>query len=328
MIGTETKDIERKVVSILKIVSESKEPLGARLISQKLKTYNISLSERTVRYHLKLMDERGLTELIGREGRKITTRGKQELEEALVVDKVGLVITRIEQLAFRTDFNWSNGTGVVPVNISLFPQKKFDKAVQIMKPVFKAGLCVSDKVGIAREGQHLGEVTVPRGYIGLATVCSIVINGCMLKAGVPMDSRFGGILQLKSRKPLRFIELIHYAGSSLDPTEVFIRARMTSVMDAAKKGEGKILANFRAIPSLSRSIAAEVIEKLVGVGLHGLLIMGNINEPVCEVPGELNRIGMVLYGGMNPVAAAVEAGIEAKNFAMSTIMEYDTLTKI
>jgi HTH-type transcriptional regulator, global nitrogen regulator NrpRI len=328
MVDAETKNIEWKVISILKIIADSREPVGARLISQKIKDYGIDLRERTIRYHLKMMDERGLTQLIGRDGRQITEQGKHELEEALVGDKVGLAITRIELLAFRTNFDWRKGTGPVPVNISLFPQKQFDKAVQIMKPVFKAGLGVSDRVGVAWEGHRLGDIVIPKGYIGLATVCSVVINGCMLKAGIPMDSRFGGILQIKNNKPVRFIELIHYAGSSLDPSEVFVRARMTDVKDALKRGEGKILANYRLIPSLCRSMATEVISKLAKVGLHGLVIMGNTNEPLSDVPGELNRIGMILYGGMNPVAATVEAGIEARNFAMSTVMEYAELINI
>jgi repressor of nif and glnA expression len=37
---------------------------------------------------------------------------------------------------------------------------------------------------------------------------------------------------------------------------------------------------------------------------------------------------MIILGGMNPVAAAEEAGIEAENYAMSTIMEYQDLTKL
>jgi repressor of nif and glnA expression len=36
---------------------------------------------------------------------------------------------------------------------------------------------------------------------------------------------------------------------------------------------------------------------------------------------------MILVGGLNPVAAAEEAGIEAENRAMSTVMEYQSLVK-
>ena len=328
MIGVETQEVERKERLILKILSDSQQPVGARVIARLLKDHGIYLGERAVRYHLKLMDERGLTRLVSRDGRLITELGIEELGNALVRDKVGFAIARIELLAFRTDFDWDKRTGTIPVNVSFFSKSKFEKALQAMKPIFAAGICVSDLVAVAHEGEKLGELIIPPGKTGLATVCSIVLNGTLLKAGVPMDSRFGGILQIKNHEPFRFVELIHYAGSSLDPSEVFIRARMTYVRDVAKTGHGKILANFREIPAQCRPIAENVIAKLKEAGLGGLLMMGNISEPICEIPVELNRIGMILIGGLNPVAAAAEAGIQAENYAMSTVMEYQKLKKI
>ena len=327
MIGFETQEVERKELSILRVLSDSREPLGARVVARRLKDLGVELGERAVRYHLKLMDERGLTRTVGRDGRLITESGIDELRSALVRDKVGFAISRIELLAFRTSFNPETRTGWIPVNISFFPRQNFDQALQAMKSAFAAGLCVSDLVAVAKEGERLGEITVPDGKIGLATVCSIVINGSLLKAGVPIDSRFGGILQVKNHQPLRFVELIHYAGSSLDPSEVFISARMTSVREVIATGNGKILANFREIPALCRPTAEEVIAKLKEAGLGGLLLIGNISEPVCEIPVELNRLGMILLGGLNPVAAAEEAGIEAENHAMGTVIEYQNLIK-
>ena len=292
------------------------------------KDHGSELGERAVRYHVKLMDVRGLTQHTGRDGRLITESGIKELQSALVRDKVGFALSRIELLAFRTSFDPQKRTGSVPVNVSFFPKEKFSEALQAMKPAFAAGLCVSDLVAVAEEGETLGQVIVPEGKIGLATVCSIVVNGSLLKAGVPMDSKFGGILQLRESQPLRLVELIHYSVSCMAHSEVFIRARMTSVSKVAKSGSGEILANFREIPALCRPIADEVVVKLKEAGLGGLLLMGDTSEPVCEIPVELNRIGIILLGGLNPVAAAEEAGIEGRNHAMSTIMEYQNLTKV
>jgi hypothetical protein len=55
--------------------------------------------------------------------------------------------------------------------------------------------------------------------------------------------------------------------------------------------------------------------------------MGNTSEPVCETTVELNRIGIILLGGLNPVAAVEEASIEVETHAMSAVMEYQKLTK-
>jgi len=99
------------------------------------------------------------------------------------------------------------------------------------------------------------------------------------------------------------------------------------VSDAARTGNGKILANFREIPALCYPIVEEVVSRLKEAGLGGLMIMGKTSEPVCEIPVEINRIGMIFIGGLNPVAAAEEAGIQAENYAMSTVMEYKKLKK-
>jgi repressor of nif and glnA expression len=326
-VGFETQDVERKTIAIMRILRDSPEPLGARVISHHLKDHGIELSERAVRYHLKLMDERGFTESVGRDGRLITQLGLEELESALVSDKIGFVASKIELLAYQTEFDIDKRQGKVPVNISFFPVRQFKKAIEVMKGAFQAGICVSDLVAVARQGEKLGGIVVPQGKIGLATVCSVIINGALLKAGIPMDSKFGGILQIKNHKPLRFVELIEYSGSSLDPSEIYITSKMTSVGQAARKGEGRILANFREIPATCQPIAEKVVASLEEAHLGGVLMMGEVSKSVCEVPVELNKVGMILTGGLNPVAAAVESGIEVENRAMSTIMEYEDLTK-
>jgi len=326
-VGFETQDVERKTIAIMRILRDSPEPLGARVIAQSLKGHGVELGERAVRYHLKLMDERGFTQSEGRDGRLITQLGLEELESALVSDKVGFVASKIEFLACQTDFDIDKRQGKVPVNVSFFPEKQFKKAIEIMKRVFQAGICVSDLVAVARQGENLGEIIVPQGKIGLATVCGVIINGALLKAGIPMDSRFGGILQIKNHKPLRFVELIQYPGSSLDPSEIYIASKMTSVGQVARKGEGKILANFREIPAICQPEAEKVVAGLKEADLNGVLMVGEVSKSVCEAPVELNKVGMILTGGLNAVAAAVESGIEIENHAMSTVMEYQDLIK-
>lgn len=327
MMGYERHEVERKVLAILKILSESTEPMGARVIAQRLQDYGVDLKERAVRYHLKIMDERGLTRLIGRDGRLITETGIEELKSALVSDKVGFVIGKIELLAYQTTFDWKKRQGQIPVNVSLFQAEKFKKAREVMSKAFEAGICVSDLVAVAGEGEKLAGVAVPEGKIGFATVCSVITNGALLKAGIPMDSKFGGLLQIRNHKRFRFVELINYAGSSLDPSGIFITSRMTSVRQVVREGEGKVLANFREIPALCRPVAEEVISGLREAGIGGLLVMGDTSQSVGEVPVELNKIGMIILGGLNPVAAALEAGIEAENHAMSTVMDYRDLKK-
>lgn len=323
------EDIERKVLLILKILNENSEAQGARVIARKMKERGVQLSERTVRYHLKLMDERGLTKLVGRrDGRIITGLGLDEINNARVRDKISLSISRIDVLSFKTTFDIKKRRGLVPVNISFFPQKQFSKALTVMKPVFRKRIAVSELVAVAAAGEKLGEVIVPEGKIGMATVCSILINGVLLKHGIPIDSKFGGILQVKNGDPLRFVELINYSGSSLDPSEIFIRGKMTSVREVVKKGEGKILANFREIPSLGRALVEDIMAGFSKAGIGGALSIGTVGNPICQTEVDINKVGLILVGGLNPVAAAYEEGFDVDNQAMSTVMEYEDLCSI
>lgn len=323
------EDIERKVLLILKILHENPEPAGARVIARRMSEQNVQLSERTVRYHLKIMDERGLTKLVGRrDGRIITEQGLAEISDARVQDKMGLSISRIDVLSFKTTFDIKKKRGLVPVNVSFFPKEQFSQALKVMKPVFAKKLAVSSRVAVAQAGGALGDITVPQGKVGLATVCSIVINGVLLKHGIPIDSKFGGILQMRRGEILRFVELIHYAGSSLDPSEIFIRGKMTSVGQVVKEGEGKILANFREIPALSRSLVENIMDDFAKAGIHGALSIGGTGHPVCQTHVDVNKIGVILIGGLNPVAAACESGLDVDNKAMSTVMEYEKLNNI
>ena len=327
MIGEESREVEREKVAILRILGDHPGAIGSNIIARRLKDeYGIELSERAVRYHLRLLDERGLTQKVSRrDGRDITRQGLEELKNAMVADKVGFVIDKIELLSYRASFDINRRQGMVPINISVFPREKFRSALKAMAGAFKAKLCVSDLVAVAEEGERLGDMLVPEGNTGLATVCSIVVNGALLKEGIPMDSRFGGLLQLKNNEPWRFTELIEYAGSSLDPSEILIASRMTRIREVLSSGDGKILANFREVPAVSIPVVEVVMKKLREAGIGGLTMMGEVGKPMCEVPVGLNKVGMVLTGGLNPVAAAVEAGINVANIAMGGLIDYKEL---
>ena len=49
---------------------------------------------------------------------------------------------------------------------------------------------------------------------------------------------------------------------------------------------------------------------------------------LCKISVEVNSVGMVLLGGLNPVAVAEEMGIQTENQAMSTTMEFSRLRPI
>jgi repressor of nif and glnA expression len=255
----------------------------------------------------------------------ITAEGRQEVKEALAPQQLGLVRDKLELLAYLTTFRPEKRSGQLAINTSLIAKGDFKKAVAAMSDVFKAGICVSDLVLTAAEGEKLGAVVVPAGKVGFATVCGATINGVLLKAGVPTEFRFGGVLEIRDSRPRRFVAITEYAGTSTDPSEQFIQAKMTSVGQAARTGTGKILGAFRTIPAPAREVVEKKADVMREAGIKGLYAIGETSEPLCQVPVALNRVGLVQLGGLNPVAAAVEAGIEVENVAESGMVDFKSL---
>jgi len=320
--------MNKTMLAILKILDKHPDTiLGSRELSRQLRLHGVELTERTVRYHLRILDERGFTKVFGKEGRMITPKGKEELSHALVSEKVGFVISKIETLSYLTNLDLDKGEGNIILNVSFFPSAKLKEALRIMKPVFSSPYVMSDNVVMQIGGEKIGDIIIPEGQIGFGTICSVTINGIFLKAGIPITSKFGGVLQIENAEPSRFTALISYEGSSLDPLEIFIKSGMTDVMNAVKHHDGKILASFREIPVVCLEKAEELSENMKDKGIGGILHIGSPNQPLLEMPVTMDKAGVVVVGGLNPIAALEEAGIPTVSKAMSTLYKISDLKR-
>lgn len=318
------KETERKTNAILQIIAATAEPIGSAEIAERLKEQGIMMSERTVRYHLKTLSDKGLLKVFWKEGRVITSKGREELSDSLVFDKVGLMSARIEAMAYQLDFDLENKSGNVILNISFIPEAVFSEALKLMRPVFEKKYATSDLVLTARNGEELAGIKVPEGKVAFGTLCSINLNGILLKHSIPVASRFGGILQIEGSRPVRFTEIIDYNGSTLDPHEIFIRSRMTSV-GLACQGAGKILAGLREIPAAAASEAEALIRRSEAAGLGRALLLGRSGQMLLGVPVGMERVGLVVPGGLNPLAVVEEQGINTESKALVSFVDYQRL---
>jgi repressor of nif and glnA expression len=106
---------------------------------------------------------------------------------------------------------------------------------------------------------------------------------------------------------------------------MFIKSKMTAVSDAVAGGNGSILASFREIPVVCLDKAEKLARTLEKRGIRGILMIGSPNKPLLEVPVGIDKAGIVIIGGLNPVAVLEEHGISTESKAMSTLFEYSRL---
>ena len=321
-------EISRKSLAILRVLDSANEAVGAGAVAEALKAYGVDLTERAVRYHLEHLDVAGYTEPLGRSGRRITERGRQEVAHAHVADKVGLVFARLEALAYLMTFDVASGRGTIVLNVSHVPLDQAKRALAIMRAPLASRLCTSRKVAIVPPGGRLGDHVVPERMVGIGTVCSVTINGVLYSQGIPVHSVFGGLLAVESYEPTRFIDLVQYGATSLDPLEIFIKGGATSVAQSVAKGAGVVGAGFREFPAVARDHVIELVDRAARWGLHGVLAIGGPSQPLCEAQVGLGRCGMVVCAGLNAIAAIEEARIATRSHAMATICEYEQLTDI
>ncbi len=315
----------KRAVGILRALREAGRPLGASRLARDLEAMGVDMSQRTVRYYLAMLDREGMTRSCGRKGREITPLGEQEVANSSVAEKVGFIAAKMDELACQMTFQPRRRSGTIIINVSMVPGDRIEQAVEEMTAVFEAGLGMGRFVAVGRPGESLGRMRTPDGQFAIGTVCSVSINGALLAEGIPAVSRFAGLLEVAEHQPVRFTEMIYYDGTSLDPLEVFISGRMTTVREAARTGKGVIGASFREIPAVAVPRVRKICAKLGQIGLGGLLVVGKPNRPLLEVSVPEGRAGLVVLGGLNPVAAIQEAGIATYSKALTGLYEFERL---
>ncbi|MBN1757811.1 MAG: DUF128 domain-containing protein [Chitinispirillaceae bacterium] len=300
----------RARIAILQVLEELGESAGAQKIADMLNASGVELQARSIRFHLQRMDQEGLTTSTARhEGRQITDTGRELLSRNSVVNKVGFISSVMDDLGYRMTFEVKSGRGNVIANIVRISEADLSRAIHYMKPVFRAGLSMGDRIAVRMPGHYFGSHEVKRGKVILSTICSVTINGIFQKAGIPVISRFGGLVEMRGGTPRRFLEVTEYRGTSTDPHKMFIMSGMTDVNKFAATGNGIIGVSFREFPSAAAEKARKLVTRLRESNLNGVLAIGHPNRPLMDIRVSDGRTAMVTIDGLNPIAALHEAGI-------------------
>jgi repressor of nif and glnA expression len=315
----------RKRLAILEILRSASAPTSSGKIAAALQDAGQDISERTVRLYLQQLDQEGQTECVGRLGRRITPQGLEELGASNLLQRVGYMSARIDQMSYQMDFDLATRSGNVVVNMTLVSAETLRSRLPQIVEVFRQGYAMGTRVALLKPGEHLGEFTIPDGLLGFCTVCSVTLNGVLLKHGIPVRSLFCGLLELHEGQAVRFAELINYDGCSIDPLEMFIRSGMTDYVGAISTGNGRIGAGFREVPAESYDAVVSLAAQLDRIGLGAFLKVGGAGQTLFNIPVRAGCSGAVVIGGLNPVAILEETGIRVSSRALAGMMPFHQL---
>ena len=310
-------DSEPRMIEILRILSAQENPTGSKLIADQLKEKGFNLGERAVRYHMKVLDQKGYTEKKGYAGRVITKLGREKLEKGLIYDQVDSIYSKFEEMIYLTDFNYITQTGNVVINTSTVYD---EESIDILKRIIESGLSVSPYVNLNRDKNE--------GKIEVTTLCGTTIDGILLNEGIASLPQYGGLLKIEDYKPVKFEELISYKKTSLTPLDAFSSPNRTSVLDVVDSGTGLIPANFRLIPSIGREKTIEIIKKLDKIGIGGTIAISNENQDILGIDVPKGMVGVVIVGGITPFRAIDESGKDIDIKIAEEIMDFKALSPI
>ena len=320
--------MNRLAHAILSDIAQQNSRVSSARIVASLASQGIEISERTARYYLKELDRQGLTVKRSRSGRNITEKGRQELRHGFATDRVGFIINKINNLAVLTDFDPATQTGRVILNVTYVPERSLATALDILVQVARSPYTLCDRIVVSTAGERIGNLLVPEGLTAIGSVCSITLNGIMLKSGIPLTPKLGGVVEIARKKPQHFQSFISYESSSVAPLEIFAKSGMTDVLGAVVNGQGAILGSLRMIPEDCLMAAQSVLMRLEEAGLRNTAIFGHPGQKLLGIPIAEGKIGMAVLNGLNAHAALSESGLGTHLHTMATMVPFEDLKPI
>jgi repressor of nif and glnA expression len=227
-------------------------------------------------------------------------------------------LSRIENLMHQVSFDPVEMKGRIITNTSLVEKEHLDETLNIFYDVIQSGLAVSPMIKIAQE----------KGSVKIKTACSLTICGVLLKHGIPVHPKGGGLVEVVDREPTRFTEMLMYWATTIDPIDVLTAQGLMDITGMMRTGNGRILGNLQEAPMIARDRIEEVLDLLASGGFAGVLELGAPNMNVLGVSVDRDHVGIALVGGTNLVAAARECHIDVVHESISDLTDISEMKHI
>jgi repressor of nif and glnA expression len=238
------------------------------------------------------------------------------------------VNNNIEDYAMQVTFDPVAGEGNIVYNLSLIKNEDLDFAISILKAAHQTGVSVSGLVKFFSSEATVAGYHIPKGCTGICTMCSITFDGLLIRRGVPVNPIGGGVVQVENRTPIRFTHIILYEHTTIDPLQVLISQKTTSVTDVMRKGSGNMLANIREFHMEAEPLVGIVLDELSSSSYSGILEVGMPNLPLLGVPVSPQYVAIAAVGGTNPMAAIRESGRRVQTQAMKGLIDIRQMEEI
>ncbi|WP_405305403.1 NrpR regulatory domain-containing protein [Methanobrevibacter sp.] len=231
--------------------------------------------------------------------------------------KIPFLLSKSWNLIQQVDFDVEKRKGDIIANVSYISKDELNDALDIMKETY------DNNPKYINPYYKLMNHPSDNDKIGIATICSLSIDGILIKNGIMSTPKYGGLLELA--EPPLFIDLISYNGTTVDPHKIFLSKNMTSI--TRDVGPNKILASVKEIPYISRDHAIHLLEILNNIGFS-IYKIGKPRELVYNSKVDNYNFGVITGGGLNSIGAIKEKGIDIEVKAIEKLIPFEEMDRL
>ena len=231
--------------------------------------------------------------------------------------KMPFLLSKSWNLIQQVNFNVEKRKGDIIANVSYISKDDLDKSLSIMEETFNSN------PKFINPYYNIIEHPEDDSKVGIATICSLSIDGLLINNGIMSTPKYGGLLELT--EPPLFIELISYNGTTVDPHKIFLSKNMTSI--SANFGPNKILASVKEIPYISRDYAVHLLDILNNIGFS-IYRIGKPRELVYNAKVDNYNFGVICGGGLNTIGAIKEKGIDVEVKAIEKLLPFEKMERL
>ncbi len=248
----------------------------------------------------------------------ITTTMKSPLNRQTVEkqSKLPFLLSKSWNLIQQVNFDVEKQKGNIITNVSYLNKENLDEALEIMENTY------NDNPKYINPYYTLVKHPEDENKIGIATICSLSIDGILINNGIMSNPKYSGLLELT--EPPLFIDMISYNGTTVDPHKIFLSKNMTSITG---DGPNKILASVKEIPYISRDYAVHLLEILNTIGFS-IYKIGKPRELVYNSKVDNYNFGVITGGGLNSIGAIKEKGIDIEVKAIEKLIPFEKMERL
>ena len=231
--------------------------------------------------------------------------------------KIPFLLSKSWNLIQQVNFDVEKRKGDIISNVSYINKDDLDASLEIMEDAYNSN------PKYVNPYYQLIEHPDDDNKIGIATICSLSIDGILIDNGIMSNPKYGGLLELT--EPPLFIDLISYNGSTEDPHQIFLAKKMTSISGGI--GPNKILASFKEVPHISRDYAVYLLDILKNIGFS-IYKIGKPREVTYNAKADNYNFGVVTGSGLNSIGAMKEKGIDVEVKAIEKLIPFEKMDRL